>query len=81
MYTFSPQNTTPTSACTSDNFDRNHLLSCSNWVFDDSLIKTTAVQDFQMICDHKQRKSLNQTFYMVGMLIGRGVMNNLAHSH
>ena len=69
MFEFSPEN--GSSGCLAQNFPADSSLSCSQWKFDDSLIKTTAVQDFEMICDHKQRKSLTQTFYMVGMLIGR----------
>jgi len=71
MYDFTPKNATnQPSWCVSENFAHDSSLSCSKWKFDDSLIKTTAVEDFEMICDHKQRKSLTQTFYMVGMLIG-----------
>ena len=64
-------NTTFQPGCSQVNFDQDHAISCDNWQFDRSLIKTTAVEDFQMICNHKQRKSLTQTFYMVGMLIGK----------
>ena len=69
MFEFRPEN--QSSGCLAQNFPTDSYLSCSQWKFDDSLIKTTAVEDFEMICDHKQRKSLTQTFYMVGMLIGR----------
>ena len=69
MFPFSP-NTTLQPGCSDVNFDQEHSASCDQWKFDRSLIRTTAVEDFQMICDHKQRKSLTQTFYMVGMLIG-----------
>ena len=63
-------NTTFEPGCSEANFDPDQSISCDRWEFDRSLIKTTAVEDFEMICDHKQRKSLTQTFYMVGMLIG-----------
>lgn len=63
-------NTSFQPGCSEANFDKDRSLSCDRWKFDTSLIKTTAVEDFEMICDHKQRKSLTQTFYMVGMLIG-----------
>ena len=69
MFPFS-LNTTFQPGCSEANFDQDHAISCDHWQFDRSLIQTTAVEDFQMICDHKQRKSLTQTFYMVGMLIG-----------
>ena len=69
MFPFSP-NATIQPGCSEVNFAQDQSLSCGQWKFDSSLIKTTAVEDFQMICDHKQRKSLTQTFYMVGMLIG-----------
>ena len=69
MFPFS-LNTTFQPGCSEANFDQDHAIACDQWQFDRSLIKTTAVEDFQMICDHKQRKSLTQTFYMVGMLIG-----------
>ena len=39
-------------------------------MFQDDLIKSTAVEDFEMVCENKSRKSLTQTMYMVGMLIG-----------
>ena len=39
-------------------------------MFNDNLIKSTAVEDFEMVCNNKTRKSLTQTMYMVGMLIG-----------
>lgn len=70
MFPFRPHNTS-SDWCQSDNFAQDSSTSCSSWIFEDTLIKTTAVEDFEMICDHKQRKSLTQTFYMVGMLIGR----------
>ena len=63
-------NTTFEPGCSEANFDPDQSISCDRWEFDRSLIETTAVEDFEMICDHKQRKSLTQTFYMVGMLIG-----------
>ena len=63
-------NTTLQPGCSPVNFDPEESISCDSWKFDRSLIKTTAVEDFEMICGHKQRKSLTQTFYMVGMLIG-----------
>ena len=69
MFPFFP-NTTLQPGCSDVNFDQENSASCDQWKFDRSLIRTTAVEDFQMICDHKQRKSLTQTFYMVGMLIG-----------
>ena len=70
MFPFS-LNTTFQPGCSEVNFDQDQPLSCDHWKFDRSLIHTTAVEDFEMICDHKQRKSLTQTFYMVGMLIGK----------
>lgn len=45
-------------------------ISCDSWMFNDNLIKSTAVEDFEMVCNNKTRKSLTQTMYMVGMLIG-----------
>ena len=69
MFPFS-LNTTFQPGCSEANFDPDQSISCNRWEFDRSLIETTAVEDFEMICDHKQRKSLTQTFYMVGMLIG-----------
>ena len=71
MFPFS-LNTTFQPGCSEVNFDQDQPpTTCDHWKFDRSLIHTTAVEDFQMICDHKQRKSLTQTFYMVGMLIGK----------
>ena len=68
MFPFSLNTTLET--CSPANFEPDQSTSCHQWKFDRSLIETTAVEDFEMICDHKQRKSLTQTFYMVGMLIG-----------
>ena len=58
--------------CESASFQTNPQVksSCSAWVFDHSLISSSAVEDFEMVCSNKTKKNLTQTVYMVGMLIG-----------
>jgi len=56
--------------CLSEDFDEDFTSNCLSWKFNDDLIHSTAVEDFEMICGNKSRKSLTQTMYMVGMLIG-----------
>ena len=59
-----------TSQCSTSNFITEETISCSSWKFNDDLMRSTAVEDFEMVCDNKGRKSLTQTIYMLGMLIG-----------
>ena len=56
--------------CLSEDFDEDFTSNCLSWKFNDDLIHSTAVEDFEMICGNKSRKSFTQTMYMVGMLIG-----------
>ena len=57
--------------CLSEDFEEDLTRGCLSWKFNDDLIHSTAVEDFEMICGNKSRKSLTQTMYMVGMLIGK----------
>ena len=59
-----------TESCSPDDYDQDQLSSCVGWKFQTDLITSTAVEDFEMVCGNKSRKSLTQTMYMVGMLIG-----------
>ena len=63
-------NITAFGECNPSNFNQEKTESCWDWIFQDNLIKSTAVEDFEMVCENKSRKSLTQTMYMVGMLIG-----------
>jgi len=58
------------SKCEKESFVPDPLTSCASWVFDHQLLKSSAVEDYEMVCKHEWRKSLTQTMYMVGMLIG-----------
>lgn len=61
--------------CTPAHFNPDKSEACEDWIFQDDLIKSTAVEDFEMVCENKSRKSLTQTMYMVGMLIGTNNLN------
>jgi len=58
--------------CNEASFATNPVVqsSCEDWVFNHHLIKSSAVEDFEMVCNHSWRKGLTQTVYMVGMLVG-----------
>jgi len=58
------------STCNAIHFDTETSVSCDDWVYNDDLIHSTAVEDFEMVCGNQSRKSLTQTMYMLGMLIG-----------
>ena len=65
------------STCNAIHFDTETSVSCEDWVYNDDLIHSTAVEDFEMVCGNQSRKSLTQTMYMLGMLIGRkNLVNN-----
>ena len=57
-------------SCEAASFNNASRVACGGWVFQDDLIRSTAVEDFQMVCGNKGRKSLTQTMYMLGMLLG-----------
>jgi len=57
------------STCDEENFSKKEQY-CDSWVFDHSLIKSSAVEDFGWVCENAGRKHDSQTIYMLGMLIG-----------
>jgi len=59
--------------CERESFPTNPKVqsSCQDWVFDHTLIKSSAVEDFEMVCEgNTWKKGFTQTFYMIGMLVG-----------
>jgi len=65
-----PQRSNMSDSCEAASFNNASRVACGGWVFQDDLIRSTAVEDFQMVCGNKGRKSLTQTMYMLGMLLG-----------
>jgi len=55
--------------CHSQSFSKD-LEACDSWVYDHTLFPQTAVDAFDMVCDHEWKKSTAQSVYMVGMLVG-----------
>jgi len=68
--------------CKRENFhptDPQIESSCQDWVFDHKLIKSSAVEDYEMVCPgNRWKKGFTQTIYMVGMLIGSFVFGWLS---
>ena len=65
-----PQRSNISDSCEAASFNNASRVACGGWVFQDDLIRSTAVEDFEMVCGNKGRKSLTQTMYMLGMLLG-----------
>lgn len=51
---------------------------CDEWVYDHSIYETTAVEEWNLVCENKYRMSLIQSTYMGGVLTGAVVLSELA---
>ncbi|XP_042890724.1 organic cation transporter protein-like isoform X3 [Penaeus japonicus] len=56
----------------------NKTRTCSAWVFDDSVFKSTLVSEFNLVCERRWMKATVQASYMSGLLVGSLVMGQLS---
>merc|ERR1711971_945673 len=76
-YRYVRKNISSPDSCVPGDFQQEKTEICSSWVYDHSLIESSAVEDFEMlpVCEPGatelfSRKPVTQTVYMAGMLIG-----------
>lgn len=53
-------------------------LACQEWEYDHSTYETTAVEEWNLVCEDKYRMSLIQSTYMAGVLTGALVLSELS---
>ncbi|XP_043238231.1 solute carrier family 22 member 5-like isoform X2 [Amphibalanus amphitrite] len=62
----------PTSVggCTNTSFFTNQTESCSRWVYDKSVMESTVVSEFNLVCDRETLWPLENSLYFVGVAVG-----------
>lgn len=68
-------------SCYDSNFDHQIAEGCQDgFVYDSSIISSSATMDLGMVCTDDWKKSLAQSIYMLGMLIGSFLFGYLSDS-
>ncbi|CAH1772272.1 unnamed protein product [Owenia fusiformis] len=65
-----------------DSFDSANAAtrSCSSWSYDQSQFHSTAISKYDLVCDNADKKSLLETLYIAGLLVGLLVFGQIADS-
>ncbi|XP_066974769.1 organic cation transporter protein-like isoform X1 [Macrobrachium rosenbergii] len=69
------------SDATEDSFGRHNdsvKLPCDDYIYDRSKYETSAVMDFDLVCDRAYMRAAVQSVYMFGMLIGSYLFGDLS---
>ncbi|XP_030850613.1 organic cation transporter protein isoform X2 [Strongylocentrotus purpuratus] len=62
-----------------ENYNNTDLIRCNQgWVYDKSQYKSSIISEFDLVCSHKDRDSLAQSLFFVGVLIGSVVFGGLS---
>ena len=54
----------------STNVSNISTVACSQWWYDKAVFYSTAVMDFDLVCDNQWKQELSQFLLMFGILIG-----------
>ncbi|XP_037094065.1 organic cation transporter protein-like [Pollicipes pollicipes] len=60
----------PPGLCDASAFDSSHKTACSQYVYDKSVMHTSAVSEFSLTCGREWLSPLANSLYMGGMLVG-----------
>lgn len=66
------------SSCPDYEVNRNSTENCHKWKFDTSVYQSTAVTQWQLVCDSKYLVALSQSVYMAGIMVGSVVFGVIA---
>lgn len=54
---------------------------CDSWTYNQSVISTTVVGDFNLVCDNKQKRRLSQAVFMLGVTLGVALLGQLSDKY
>ncbi|XP_037093854.1 organic cation transporter protein-like isoform X1 [Pollicipes pollicipes] len=68
----------PPDLCEASAFDSSHQTTCSQYVYDKSVMHSTVVSEFQLSCGRDWLPTLANSLYMVGMFVGSLVIGHIS---